>query len=471
MLNFNSQINNKMKNIFRFILLISLSFTACNDDFLEYKPDNAFTAEDRIANKADLVTYLNGMYDALSYSSTFGGQFALISELMSDGVDMSRSDNGDWQAHYSRTTDIFLGTTRTMMETAFKAIGRANNVLLNMPRITDLTDEERKRIEGECKFVRGMVHFEVVRFFGQPFGYSADNSQLGIAPRLSYGTEVVNRATVGEVYQIAIKDLKEAASMLPGTNGNYATSWAAKAMLAKIYFQMNDFQNAYAYADDVIENGGFAMDTDFNTKYRSGNEASKEIIFSLVTSNINFDNANGGFRDYFRVNISDNTVGVYSSKDIFTAANSNDDLRGKSWFKDASGAYICTKFDVDKAYNNPLIHLTEIKLIRAESAAELGQNLAKATDDLNEIKVRAGVPELTTPPAVTIINESRRERYIELYFENNRLHELKREAIKDNPNLLIRGVIWNCPGMVCQLPDSELKGNPDMLPNPQGGCN
>ncbi|MBL7831109.1 MAG: RagB/SusD family nutrient uptake outer membrane protein, partial [Saprospiraceae bacterium] len=247
-----------MKNIFRFILLISLSFTACNDDFLEYKPDNAFTAEDRIANKADLVTYLNGMYDALSYSSTFGGQFALISELMSDGVDMSRSDNGDWQAHYSRTTDIFLGTTRTMMETAFKAIGRANNVLLNMPRITDLTDEERKRIEGECKFVRGMVHFEVVRFFGQPFGYSADNSQLGIAPRLSYGTEVVNRATVGEVYQIAIKDLKEAASMLPGTNGNYATSWAAKAMLAKIYFQMNDFQNAYAYADDVIENGGFA---------------------------------------------------------------------------------------------------------------------------------------------------------------------------------------------------------------------
>ncbi|MBL7831078.1 MAG: RagB/SusD family nutrient uptake outer membrane protein, partial [Saprospiraceae bacterium] len=214
-----------------------------------------------------------------------------------------------------------------------------------------------------------------------------------------------------------------------------------------------------------------AMDTDFNTKYRSGNEASKEIIFSLVTSNINFDNANGGFRDYFRVNISDNTVGVYSSKDIFTAANSNDDLRGKSWFKDASGAYICTKFDVDKAYNNPLIHLTEIKLIRAESAAELGQNLAKATDDLNEIKVRAGVPELTTPPAVTIINESRRERYIELYFENNRLHELKREAIKDNPNLLIRGVIWNCPGMVCQLPDSELKGNPDMLPNPQGGCN
>ena len=128
-----------MKNIARSIIILMLGFTACNDDFLEYKPDNAFTAEDRIANKLDLLTYMNGAYDALSYSASFGGQFSLISELMADGVDMSRSDNGDWQAHYSRTTDIFLGTTRTMIETSFKAVGRVNNVLLNMPRISDMT--------------------------------------------------------------------------------------------------------------------------------------------------------------------------------------------------------------------------------------------------------------------------------------------------------------------------------------------
>ncbi len=460
-----------MKNIARSIIILMLGFTACNDDFLEYKPDNAFTAEDRIANKLDLLTYMNGAYDALSYSASFGGQFSLISELMADGVDMSRSDNGDWQAHYSRTTDIFLGTTRTMIETSFKAVGRVNNVLLNMPRISDMTEEEKRRIEGECKFIRGMVHFETVKFFGQPFGFTQDNSHPGIAPRLSFGAEVVNRASVGEVYQIAIKDLKEAVELLPESNGNYATSWAAKAMLAKIYFQMNDFPNAYLYADDVIENGGFLLDSDFRTKYSSGNESSKEIIFALVTTNLNFDNANGGYRDYFRVNISDNTVGVYSSKDIFADANSNNDLRGPAWFKEVAGAYICTKFDIDKAYNNPLIHLTEIKLIRSESAAELGQNLDKATNDLNQIKLRAGLNELSSPGAVTIINEARRERHVELYFENNRLHELKREAVRDNPNLLIRGAIWNCPGMVCQLPDSELKGNPDMQPNPQGGCN
>lgn len=470
MLNFNQSKGEKMKKSFKYLLL-ALSFVACNDNFLEYKPDNAFTAEDRISNKTDLLTYLNGAYDALSYSATFGGQFALISELMSDGIDMSRTSNGDWQAHYSRTTDIFLETTRSMMETAFKAVGRANNVLQNMPRITELTDVERKRIEGECKFIRGLVHFETVRFFGQPFGYTQDNSQLGIAPRFTFGADVVNRVSVGEVYSLVIKDLKDAIELLPVNNGNYATSWAAKAMLAKVYFQMNDYQNAYDYANDIIENGGFVMDADFNTKYRAGNEASTEIIFGLVSTNINFDNSNGGFRDYFKVNVSDNTVGVYASKDIFTEANANNDLRGPAWFTEKNGAYICKKFDTENAYTNPLIHLTEIKLIRAESAAQLGQNLDKATADLNQIKQRAGLNALVTPPAITIINEARRERHVELYFENNRMHELKRIAVKDNPNLLIRGVIWNCPGMVCQLPDSELKGNPAMLPNPQGGCN
>ena len=50
------------------------------------------------------------------------------------------------------------------------------------------------------------------------------------------------------------------------------------------------------------------------------------------------------------------------------------------------------------------------------------------------------------------------------------MHELKRIAIRDTPNLLIRNAPWDCPGMVCQLPDNELKGNPEMESNPQGGC-
>lgn len=446
--------------------------SSCSDKFLEDKPESALLPEEVIKTKADVQTALNGAYEVLTYGSTYGGQMALINELMADGIDGNRlGNNGDWQAHYSRTTDIFLATTRTLLADSFKAVARVNFVLKYMNLAKDLTAEDKTRIEGECKFIRAIIHFEMTRFFGQPFGYKADNSQLGIAPRLTYGNEVVNRATVAENYNLVIKDLKEAVDQLPSSNGVYATSWAAKAYLAKVYFQMNDFQNAYNYANDVIQNNGYSMDADFALKYKAGNDASKEIIFGLVSKDFNKDNANATLQGYFRLNKSNNTAAVYASKTIFDEVNVQGDLRATTWFTNKNGITQVAKFDLEHTYTTPLVHLTEMKLIRAESNAELNQNLTSAVSDINEIKVRAGIQPLNSDAgAGQIISEARKERHVELYFENNRLHELKRQATRGNKTLLIRGAPWDCPGLVCQLPDSELKGNPAMESNPQGGC-
>ncbi|HMG16796.1 MAG TPA: RagB/SusD family nutrient uptake outer membrane protein [Saprospiraceae bacterium] len=460
----------KLNIIFTLSLLALLS--ACSDKFLEDKPESALLPEEIIKSKADVQAALNGAYDALTNENVFGGQMALLSELMADGVDGARlGNNGDWQAHYSRTTDIFLGTTRTLFNESFKAVARANFVLKYMHLAPDINNEDKNRIEGECKFIRAIIHFEMTRFFGQPFGYNVENSQLGIAPRLSYGNEVVNRASVAENYNLVIKDLKEAVDQLPASNGVFANSWAAKAYLAKVYFQMNDFQNAYNYANDVIQNSGLSLDADFSLKYKAGNEASHEIIFGLVSTDYNKDNANTALQGYFKINISNNTVPIYASKTIFDEVSVVGDLRATSWFTSKDGVTKCTKFDVAHAYTNPLVHLTEMKLIRVEALAELNQNLSIAISDINEIKQRAGLAPLAqdSGPA-QLISEARKERHIELYFENNRLHELKRQATRGNKTLLIRGAPWDCPGLVCQLPDSELKGNPAMESNPQGGC-
>ncbi len=463
-----------MKRKLYIILTLALiaGLSACSDKFLEDKPESALLPEEIIKTKADVQTALNGAYEVLTYGSTFGGQMALLNELMADGIDGTRlGNNGDWQAHYTRTTDIFLSTTRTLLTDSFKAVARANFVLKYMHLAPDLTAEDITRIEGECKFIRAIIHFEMTRFFGQPFGYTADNSQLGIAPRLTYGNEVVDRATVADCYALVIKDLKEAVDQLPASNGVYATSWAAKAYLAKVYFQMNDFQNAYNYANDVIQNNGYSLDADFGLKYRAGNEASHEIIFGLVSKDYNKDNANSTLQGYFKVNLSNNSAAVYASKTIFDEVAVSGDRRDSTWFSNKNGIISVTKFDLKNLYIMPLLHLTEMKLIRAEALAELNQSLPVAIGDINEIKQRAGLAPLAldTGPA-QLISEVRKERHIELYFENNRLHELKRQATRGNKTLLIRGAPWDCPGMVCQLPDSELKGNPAMKSNPQGGC-
>ena len=107
-------------------------------------------------------------------------------------------------------------------------------------------------------------------------------------------------------------------------------------------------------------------------------------------------------------------------------------------------------------------------MILAESLAETGN---EGLSYLNAIRKRAGLSELISISTSQQIEECRIQRRAEFYFENNRLHELKREAVRSNKDLLIRNLArWDCPGLVCQFPDSELKGNPSLQPNPTAKC-
>lgn len=87
-------------------------------------------------------------------------------------------------------------------------------------------------------------------------------------------------------------------------------------------------------------------------------------------------------------------------------------------------------------YSTPsrmLIRLAELYLIRAEANAALG-NVEEAIADLNVIRLRAGVPELT-PDMITdkmsIMEWVRRERSIEFFAEGKRFFDLRRWCIAD----------------------------------------
>ncbi len=450
------------------ILFCGLCLSSCGEDFLSTVPDNASTIEEQLNTKEDARKFLNAAYDALSFGNVYGGQFALVSELMADGIDGQNLD-GDWNAHYTRSTGIFVGTTRNMMHDGFKAVARANNVLRRLDAISDMSETEKSQFEGEAKFIRAMIHFDLLRFFAQPYGYSSDNSHLGIAIRTTFSTDLVNRSSVADVYAQVISDLESAESLLPANNGNYADQYAAKALLAQVYFQMNDFGQAFAYADEVISNSGNTFDDDHRAKYGFGN--TNELIFSLVSTDIGQDNSNGEFRNYFRIDPSTNSASVLSSESIFNASTLDpNDLRGLNWFNQPGEQIFCEKFRIDSIYANPVIHLTEMYFIRAESALENGDT-ESAVNDLNMIRDRAGLTSLSASASSgQVLQTIRDDRRIELYFENDRLHELKRIAVHDSPDMVIRGADWDCPGMVCQIPDNELTGNPDMEPNPEAGC-
>ena len=58
---------------------------------------------------------------------------------------------------------------------------------------------------------------------------------------------------------------------------------------------------------------------------------------------------------------------------------------------------------------------------------------------------------------------------MELLFQGDRIHEVKRLGAIEGQNLFVHGHPWNCKGIIMQFPITEKTSIFDI--NPTGGCN
>jgi hypothetical protein len=118
------------------VFALSLGLLSCGDNFLEKRPDTALEESEFLSTPAQAQEILNAAYKALADGNFMGGQNWLLADLTSDDV-VGHEPNGDWAAHFSRTTDLFLGTTRSLMHSGGKVIGRVNYLLTNFDKVMD----------------------------------------------------------------------------------------------------------------------------------------------------------------------------------------------------------------------------------------------------------------------------------------------------------------------------------------------
>lgn len=455
-----------------------LSGQAC-DSLLELEPGDEIIAEEAINTPQDLQELLNATYDVLrgSGGDFMGGRTQAIAEVMGDNIDGKSGslDNADFLAYYNKSTSIFTGYTQAYFTEPHFLIYRANVLLQNL-ELEGLSSDDKNRIEGEAKFLRALCYFDLVRLFAQPYGYTADNSHLGVVLRTTPESVAKNRNTVAEVYALITSDLTDAAAKLPTENGVYANQWAAKALLSKVYFHMHDYQNTYDLANDVIENGPNKFNSNASELTdRYSENGTDEAIFKMV-SNAN-DHRGSQFSDHFRSD-GENTPSLRIARDLYEKAIADPaDLRGQNWYTIENEGLenekiSMTKFNGRNYFDVPLIHVTELKMVRAEAAAELNM-LDEGLADLNDIRMRAGLAQINGPIGqMTLISRIRDEKRKELVAEGVRFHDLRRIGAKGE-NITINGSPWNCPGMSVQFPDTEIAGaggREFFTPNEEGGC-
>ena len=164
-----------------------------------------------------------------------------------------------WRNMYRKMLNPNEGTIAGKWNDCYEAINVVNNVLANLDVISD--PDEMDRVEGEAEFIRGILYFELVRFFALPYGYTVGNTHLGVpislTPVMMYeDITKPSRATVGAVYTQILSDLNDAKSLLlpgrAGANRGLATSTVASAFLARVYFSMKDWTNTANEASIVI---------------------------------------------------------------------------------------------------------------------------------------------------------------------------------------------------------------------------
>ncbi len=459
---------NIINKFFALTLISCLTLATSCKKSIDLDEIGKFTSETAIQTDADISALINSAYFAMAADDYYGGAYQVYSELLADHIDGTNL-GGNNLGMYTRNTNIFNGDNSSFYGQMNKLVFQSNLALDNLDKATAAN---KPVFEGGAKFLRALAHFDIVKMYAQPYTSASAATQPGIPLRLNSVRQQIGRSSVGEVYAQIIKDLKDAETMLPATNGVYATKWAAKALLAKVYFQMNEFTNAYTYSNDVITNGGFQSDTSYRQRYANGR--SKEVIFGLIYET---NNTQGRFQR-LRGNYNTTNAGLPNlrlNNSFYQRATSNSADKRAGWYVVKNTFPLLNKFD-SASIILPVLHLTEMRLIRAEAAAESNQNLPVAIADLNFIMTRAYGPASSlllpaTATAAAIKEAARRERELEMVGEGNRLHELKRRGAKGE-TVSIRGAAYDCNGLIFPFPNNEvIFSSPLLIQNAIGGCN
>lgn len=447
------------------IATLLLTVASCKK-FLEVEPQFKFNDELATNTLDGCAKTVTGAFSQIQSGNLYGGGIIANSEYLADFVTSDPISDFSLNQLRTRSMNPFNGEATGMWSDAYRAIHICNLVLQKLPQFESENPALVNTLRGECYFIRACMHYELVRMFAQPSGFTADDSHPGIPVRLTPGstTEGQNtpRAKVSEVYAQIIADLETAEALLPADKTVRASKYAAQAFLAKAYFSQNKFSSAKIWADEIINNSGLSLNDSVNQIYNMvGWVQTNEVIFQII--NISNDRENGKLTGRFR---SGTFPAMYRAWDTYRPYISTDSAQGSlrySLLRKTGPKYFTRKYD-NLDMNVVVVRLAEIYLLRAECRAQLNEPNSDVRADYNIVRQRAGLsPDNTTFGQQNLLNEIWKERDTELCFEGDRFFEVKRR--KGTFNTPVGVYEWNSPKLIYPIPQQEVEQNPSMTQN------
>jgi tetratricopeptide (TPR) repeat protein len=404
--------NNKIGRFIKLCILfiLSLQLLSCKK-FLDEKSDKSLITPNTLA---DLQALLDNNYIMNVNTSGFGetcadDYFMLPADYNTEDGNSQKAytwslkkynNGGDWAAEYD-------------------VIFNANYCLDELKQIekTQSNISEWNELKGSALFYRAYYFLNLVWDYGKAYDQDSSKKDLGIVLRQSSDNTIPSvRATVADCYNQIIKDLNQAADLLPDkpVHPMRSSKAASYGALSRTYLSMRMYDSAYKYSDEALQIQSDLLD--FNgsdvdpTSYVPFKPFNKEIIFYSTQSG-NFDS-----KTFLVASIDTNLIASYDSND----------LRLSVYFFPYIASYYSFKGNYSAALfpNYSGISTDEMILIRAECEARKGK-VSDAMNDLNALLVKRYQTGTFTPLVI-----------------NDQKEALSRILLERRKELVMRGLRW-----------------------------
>lgn len=479
-----------MKNKILFACLLSLFivFDSCSD-FIDVEARGQQSLDNYFTTPLECQTFINSQYKRLLWLDDWWqlNASALNNYMATDDAWMGNTgqDQSDHLAvaHYTLTPNN-MGRIHELYRVRYENISNCNYAIARISQ-APIDDALKPYLIAQAKFLRAYNYFELVNNFGgvvlitEPIGTSEMNK---------------TRSTAEETWQQIILDLLDAEAdsphLTPKEASGRVSKGACQALLARSYLFMRDYENAFLWADRVIQSGYYTLEPNFVNIWNINNHNGVESIFEIQT-NINGTQYNGNHLCTFAIGrgerLSDFPVG-YTSQDVMDGwgwcmptsdlencyLSENDEIRRRStitkfgdpaygdevlnpshkFYDNKSGRTIrkyyipiadrrairalAPSWDRRKPMNFPVLRLAEMYLTRAE-AAYFRNNTAQALSDINIVRARVELDPKTGLSGNDLLYAIWKERRMELAFELMRMNDLRREIdpVQNKPMLAV----------------------------------
>lgn len=396
-------------------------------------------------------TWNNVFNDAWSYASVGLGSIMLNDDFM--GSDAVRSRSYGFSSCYSLTSGYSRDQyDKLLWDFTYDAINNCNGVIAYIDNASG-TESERNRLKGQAYGTRGFMYLLLASHFS--FAIDKDPDAVCVPIYTEPTTMDVAltgnpAASVSEVYEQALSDLKQAVALIPEgySHGSDAIDQykidhnVALGLLARASLYARKWQDAYDYADQSLKVNSYLMTEE---EYKSGfsNCANKEWIWGYSST---IDDSFPSYIFHFKDNTTDGSYyGPLCMDPNFMKNFAENDYRAdlfQTWGGTPQNKSVTkllnSKFkfkDVENELGDiDLMRVSEMYLIKAEAACQLNllDDAKTALYTLQQARMKTGckAPEITASDKQSLLELIWLERRKELWGEGFAITDIIRNQQK-----------------------------------------